>query len=167
MGSFCSAALGILSISIFQLTFAYATTDSRQNPTPEQIKQVAANLVCLCGSCNRESLATCICTAFAIPERESIGRQLSEGFSSDEIVSNYVDQFGNVVLAEPPPGNVRWISVVTPIIVLLFGGVVIRAVLVQWRGGKDTAVSNSPQTDEQHIKYKAQLRQDLNRIDKE
>ena len=167
MGSFCSAALGILSILIFQLTFAYATTDSRQNPTPEQIKQVAANLVCLCGSCSRESLATCICTAFAIPERESIGRQLSEGFSSDEIVSNYVQQFGNVVLAEPPPGNVRWISVVTPIIVLLFGGIVIRAVLVQWRGGKDTVVSNTPQPTEQHIKYKTQLRQDLNRIDKE
>ena len=106
-------------------------------PTPEEIKGVAADMVCLCGSCNRESLATCLCGAFAVPEREHIGQLLVDGLSSEEIVADYVERFGPMVLANPPEGyDVVWII---PFVVLAAGIVGVRQVLVYWRRPEEGA----------------------------
>ena len=104
----------------------------RAAPTPEQIKEMAADLVCLCGTCNRESLATCLC-AFAMSEREDIGRLLEEGQGREEIVAAYVERFGPMVLANPPEGyGVVWII---PFVVLAGGALGVRQILLRWRRG--------------------------------
>ena len=78
-------------------------------PTSEQIKNVASDLVCLCGTCNRESLSTCLC-GFATTERDAIGDLLGAGQTRQQIVDGYVDRFGPMGLANPPEGyNVVWI----------------------------------------------------------
>jgi cytochrome c-type biogenesis protein CcmH/NrfF len=111
-------------------------------PTPEQIKAVAADMVCLCGSCNRESLATCLCGAFAVPERESIGRMLEAGSTPEEIVATYVGRFGSMVLANPPEGyDAVWII---PFGVLAAGVLGVRQILVRWRRGHPGSVSAEP-----------------------
>lgn len=136
-------------------------------PTPEQIKKVASDLVCLCGSCNRESLATCVCTAFAVPEREAIGRQMASGMSAEEIVAEYVERFGNSVLAEPPPGGARWISRLTPFAVLFAGILAVLAVLHRWLRKKGEPVAESLPQDEDRSGYESRLREDLARMDRE
>ena len=136
-------------------------------PTPEQIKKVASDLVCLCGSCNRESLATCVCTAFAVPEREAIGRQMASGMSAEEIVADYVERFGNSVLAEPPPGSSRWISRLTPLAVLFAGILAVLAVLHRWLRRKVEPISESLPQDEDRPGYESRLREDLARMDRE
>ena len=136
-------------------------------PTPEEIKGVAADLVCLCGTCNRESLATCLCTEFAVPERESIGRLLAEGRTHDEIVARYVERFGAMVLASPPEGyDVVWII---PFVGLLAGIVGVRQVLVYWRrdGAPPAAPPTAPAAALRATPYALQLRRDLERFDEE
>ena len=103
---------------------------ARAAPTPEQVKAMAADLVCLCGDCNRESLATCLCR-FAMSEREEIGRLMEEGQRREEIVAAFVDRFGPMVLANPPEGyGVVWII---PFVVLAGGALGVRQILFRWR----------------------------------
>ena len=142
-----------------------ATSGPTARPTSEQIKKVASELVCLCGTCNRESLATCVCSAFAIPERVVIGDMLAAGNSPDQIVASYVERFGNVALAEPPPGGVRWVSLLTPLIALIAGVLVVRAVLLRWR--RDESRLTPPSSSAQPSKYHAQLQDELRRLDRE
>lgn len=101
--------------------------------TPEEIKVVAKDLVCLCGSCNRESLATCTCGEFAVPERDKIGVALDAGKSHDEIVADFVARFGQMVLASPPPEGYRLLAWIAPITALLLGVFLVRTVLLKWR----------------------------------
>ena len=136
-------------------------------PTPEQIKQVASGLVCLCGSCNRESLATCVCTAFAVPEREAIGRKMVSGMSAEEIVASYVERFGHTALSEPPPGGARWISRLTPFAVLLAGIFAVLAVLHRWLRRKGEPVAESLPQGGDRAEYETRLREDLARLDRE
>ena len=69
--------------------------------SPEAIKEVAAELVCLCGDCARESLATCLC-GFATQQREDIGSSLDGGKTAQETIDEYVSEYGQMVLASPP-----------------------------------------------------------------
>ena len=101
--------------------------------TSAQIKEVARELVCLCGSCNRESLATCICTAFAVPEREVIGEALAAGQTPQQIVDSFVERFGPRALAAPPARGYTLLAWIGPFVGLAFGVVFVRQVLLRWR----------------------------------
>lgn len=101
--------------------------------TPEEIKVVAKELVCLCGSCNRESLATCTCTEFAVPQREVIGAALEAGKTKDEIVADFVSRYGQMVLASPSPEGYKLLAWIAPIVALLLGVALVRTVLLRWR----------------------------------
>lgn len=158
--------LGALALAVLLAVPAVAAPAS--TPTPEQIKQVAADLVCLCGDCNRESLATCICGIFAIPEREAIGRLLAEGRSRQEIVDSYVARFGSQVLANPPKGyDVVWI---VPFVVLVAGAIGVRQILVHWRRhrsaqGSLPAVAAAVGAPRPEDDYQERLRQELDRFE--
>lgn len=111
-------------------------TPSVSAPTPEQIKDVAADLVCLCGTCNRESLSTCLC-GFATTERDAIADLLGAGRTRQQIVESYVDRFGPMGLANPPEGyDVVWI---VPFVMLGVGIFAVRQVLLYWRGDRHAA----------------------------
>jgi cytochrome c-type biogenesis protein CcmH len=151
--------------------------------TPEQIKAVAQEMVCLCGNCNRESLATCICSDFAVPQRQEIGQLLDAGKTHKEIVDLYIQDFGSVVLAAPPSTGYNLLAWIAPFAVLLFGIVIVRSVVRNWRRGKsgssqaltanstgnfvddnstDKSTSNKSTAD-----YQTQLRQELEDLDEE
>lgn len=140
---------------------------AQESVTPEQIKEVATDLVCLCGSCSRESLATCMCTAFAVPQREAIGRAMAAGQGREQIVEEFVSRFGVMVLSRPPPGGYRIVGWLTPAAILLFGIVVVRSVLVSWRrrapSPETTAspTSSGPAADPTGSRYDEQLKRDL------
>ena len=116
--------------AVILIILAALCAPARAAPTPEQVKAMAADLVCLCGDCNRESLATCLCR-FAMSEREEIGRLMEEGQKREEIVAAFVDRFGPMVLANPPEGyGVVWII---PFLVLAGGALGVRQILFHWR----------------------------------
>lgn len=100
-----------------------------QAASPEAIKKVAAELVCLCGDCARESLATCLCGQFAVPQREYIGSLLDGGKTAQEIIDEYVSKYGQMVLASPPAEGINLLAWITPFVALIFGVFLIRSIL--------------------------------------
>jgi len=129
-------------------------------PSTEQIKAVARDMVCVCGTCNRESLATCLC-GFATAEREAIGDMLHTGQTSQQIVDSYVERFGPMGLAEPPEGyDVVW---VVPFLMLGVGILGVRQVLVYWRSDRQPAASptQAAEAAQKPGVYNDRLRADL------
>ena len=131
--------------------------------TPEEIKVVAKELVCLCGTCSRESLATCTCTEFAVPQREVIGAALEAGKTKDEIVADFVSRYGQMVLASPPPEGYKLLAWIAPIVALVLGVALVRTVLLKWRREQPQPVSAAagPQG------YNQRLQQELKDFDAE
>ena len=138
------------------------------SPTPEQIKEVAADLVCLCGDCNRQSLATCICSDFAVPERERIGQLLQSGKSGEQIVSQYIAEFGVHILAAPPVQGYSLIAWIGPFVGLAVGFFAVRMVLKRWRW--QTPRAAEPSTSEGggvDADYRQRLKRELEEFDGE
>ena len=141
--------------------------------TSAQIKEVAKDLVCLCGSCNRESLATCICTDFAVPEREVIGEALAAGETHQQIVDSFVERFGLRALATPPASGYTLLAWIGPFVGLAFGVCVVRQAVLRWRRGHAAtetvaAASGStvdPEVDANPIRQ--QLDRELDEFDRE
>lgn len=135
--------------------------------TPEQIKEIAKELVCLCGTCNRESLATCTCTEFAVPHREAIGAAMDAGRTKEAIVADYVSRFGQMVLAAPPPEGYKLLAWIAPFAALLLGIVLVRAVLLNWRKNHP-AVPHAPQSaPAESGEYRQRLQRELDAFDSE
>lgn len=133
--------------------------------TPEEIKVVARELVCLCGTCSRESLATCTCTEFAVPQREVIGAALEAGRTKDEIVADFVSRYGQMVLASPPPEGYKLLAWIAPIVALLLGVALVRTVLLRWRRDHPQAQPAPAAAGPQG--YNQQLQQELKDFDAE
>ena len=144
--------------AIILLCLASLCAPARAAPPPEQVKAAASDLVCLCGTCNRESLATCLCQ-FAIAERESIGRRLEEGQTREEIVATYVERFGPMGLANPPEGyGFVW---VIPFLVLAGGALGVRQVLSRWRRGSPPEAASPGAPASRPSPLDEQLRREL------
>ncbi len=133
-------------------------------PSAEQVKDVARDLVCLCGTCNRESLATCLCGT-ATSERALIGDMLHAGQSRAQIVASYVERFGPMGLAKPPEGyDVVW---VVPLLMLGVGVLGVRQILVYWRGNRKAPPAGGPahMAPQKSSAYDDKLRADLNEFE--
>mgnify|MGYP003331968976 CR=1 FL=1 len=132
----------------------------------EEIKEVAAELVCLCGDCNRESLATCLCSEFAVPQRERIGQLLDEGKSHREIIDEYVAAYGQMALAAPPPEGANLLAWIAPFAALLFGVFLIRSVLRSWRREEPLpADPSAPSGTTSNAAQRERLQRELDRFD--
>ena len=127
-----SSAIHALTRTLVLLVFLCSASATR-SAAPEQIKKIAEHMVCLCGDCNRESLATCLC-GFASTQRENVGAALDAGRSQDLIIEQFVKQFGPVVLATPPAEGSNLLVWIAPAALMLFGIVLMRSVLLRWRG---------------------------------
>lgn len=140
-------------------------------PTPEEIKKVAVDLVCLCGSCNRQSLATCICTEFAVPQRQHIGQLLQSGKSAEEIVTQYIAEFGVHILAAPPARGYSLVAWIGPFVGLIIGFAAVRLVLKRWRwqtpGAAEPAGVAATPKPAGTADYRRQLEQELGEFDEE
>ncbi len=130
----------------------------------EEIKEVAAELVCLCGDCNRESLATCLCNEFAVPQREYIGQLLDEGKSHREIIDEYVSAYGQIALAMPPPKGANLLAWIAPFAALLFGVFLIRSVLRGWRREGPSAGQSTPGETAPNAAQRERMQRELDRF---
>ena len=112
------------------LTLLFSIVNNAFAATSEHIKAIAEKLVCLCGTCNRESLATCLCN-YGESQRERIGRSIDSGKNSNEIIESFTGEFGPVVLASPPAEGINLLAWIAPIFALLFGALILRLFLIR------------------------------------
>ncbi len=108
--------------------------------TPTQIKEIAKDLVCLCGTCNRESLSTCLCN-YGVAQRDKIGKEIDIGKTNNEIIQGFTLEFGDVVLASPRAEGVNLLAWIIPIVALLLGAIILRLFVIR-RVDTSTPYSN-------------------------
>ena len=98
--------------------------------TPTQIKEIAKDLVCLCGTCNRESLSTCLCN-YGVAQRDKIGKEIDIGKTNNEIIQGFTLEFGDVVLASPRAEGVNLLAWIIPIVAVLLGAIILRLFVIR------------------------------------
>jgi len=118
------AALGLL------LLVVPVTAHAQQPPTPEEINAVAREL--WCPLCNGVRLDTCELQACE-QMRQVIGEKLTEGVSKEQIMDEFVAQYGPVVLGEPPREGLNLLGGwILPIGLVLAAAVAVTLLVLRW-----------------------------------
>ena len=149
------------ALLLFALLLGFAPARAA---TTTAIKSIAAELVCLCGNCNRESLATCLCTDFAIPERETIGRALDQGQTRQQVIDGFIARFGTKGYAAPPQEGFNLLAWIAPFAALFFGIALVRTLLVSWKGRGEEPLQTD-KTPADRSQYQDRLQRELERFD--
>src|SRR5712691_12123819 len=107
----------------------------------DRAHQIGRKLKCMCGECN-DTAATCShvggafsgpCEASAKGMLKKIDQQVARGDSDDLIVQSFVQEYGQVVLIEPPRSGIGRVAWAMPAVYLLVGGVLVVFVIGRWR----------------------------------
>ncbi|MBN8593212.1 MAG: cytochrome c-type biogenesis protein CcmH [Anaerolineae bacterium] len=127
----------------------------------DAVNAVAASLYC--PVCENIPLDVCP-TEACIQWREEIRIQLAEGQSEQQIITNFVDRYGDRVVGVPEDPLLRGLSLITP---WLIGAVVLVAgvsILIRWRRGQRGTLATTTgtvSTLDDEASYRARLESDL------
>jgi cytochrome c-type biogenesis protein CcmH len=98
--------------------------------TDDQVNAIAKGIYCpVCPNTPLDVCETQACKDW----RAQIKDQLSQGWSEQQIVTYFVDQYGERVLGEPRQKGFTSLVWVLPLIFVLFGVVMVGIVLKNWR----------------------------------
>jgi cytochrome c-type biogenesis protein CcmF len=97
-------------------------------------RAVFERLRCMCGGCARELLSTCPCDSFAAPARERIRAKMRAGETRDQIIAEYVAEWGQDSIAIPPDRGVLKAIYVVPVVGIALAAAGLAAAMRRWRG---------------------------------
>ena len=120
-----SRALAVLLLLLAGAGLAASATDA--------YKRVSTRIVCQCGC--HYPLDSCPHTdcPWAPKVRATIREQLAAGKSEQEVLAGLVAQYGQVILAAPPPEGFNLVGWVMPFAAFIAGLWLVRRVLLIWR----------------------------------
>ncbi|MBS2016575.1 MAG: cytochrome c biogenesis protein CcsA [Deltaproteobacteria bacterium] len=132
-------------------------------------KHLFSQLRCMCGTCARELLSSCACST-ADATRDRMRTRLSKGESVEQIIDEYVKEYGTASLAIPPNQGAMRLIYVAPVVALVGGGIGLAVVLRRWRanatGGKDAGEGASEVADASSTKKKKGAKNDADADEK-
>ena len=100
-------------------------------------KHLFSQLRCMCGTCARELLSSCACST-ADATRDRMRTRLAKGETVDQIIDEYVKEYGTASLAIPPNQGAMRLIYVAPVVALVGGGIGLAVVLRRWRANAGT-----------------------------
>ncbi|MCJ7714949.1 MAG: cytochrome c-type biogenesis protein CcmH [Anaerolineales bacterium] len=116
----------LLLIAIIPVSVAAQGSD----PTDDEVNAVAKKLYCpVCENISLDACGTTACEQW----RGIIRDKLSEGWSEDQIKTYFVDQYGDRVLAEPPPRGFNWLVYIVPLLIFTGGLFLLYKAFQIWR----------------------------------
>jgi cytochrome c-type biogenesis protein CcmH len=119
----------LLALALVTL-FTVVTSASAQTPTPNEINEVARDL--WCPLCNGVRLDNCDLQA-CVQMREVISQKLTEGENKEAITAYFVQQYGDVVLGQPPREGFNLIAYIFPILAAVVGIGWVAYLVISWR----------------------------------
>lgn len=131
----------IAAFLVFGLTAASSMVVALSTPAQDdRAHQIGKKVKCMCGGCN-DTASTCfhVGGAFSGPcgtakgMLKKIDQQVARGESDDLIVQSFVQQYGQVVLIEPPHSGIGRLAWAMPVLYLLAGGILVVFVISRWR----------------------------------
>ena len=130
-------------------------------PTDDDVNAVAKKLYC--PVCPNTPLDVCETQACA-DWRQQIREQLADGWTEDQVMDYFVEQYGERVLAEPERSGFTSLVWILPMVALALGLIVAVQALRSWRVGQqqiETAVPPPPAIDPE---TKAKIEQDFHEL---
>jgi len=143
--------------------FACAITVSFAMParaeiSDAQVKEVARELACLCGTCPTRPLDECRC-GYAGDQRIRISNALEAGQTKDQVIAGFVGEFGQRVFVTPPLEGFNLLVWLMPVFGILIGGFAVRAVLRSWAREGSVPVQRQTLSKEDRVKLDSMLKE--------
>jgi cytochrome c-type biogenesis protein CcmH len=127
--------LTLLTIAALSLGASAAQAGSGDPPTDDDVNSVAKKLYCpVCPNTPLDVCETKACQDW----RAQIRSQLESGWSEDQIINYFVEQYGERVLAEPRMSGFTTLVWLFPLVALIAGLIILRQVLFRWRVSSDS-----------------------------
>jgi cytochrome c-type biogenesis protein CcmH len=128
------------------------------SPSDDQVNAIAKQLYCpVCENIPLDVCGTQACAQW----RDLIREKLSQGWSEAQIKQYFVDQYGDRVLATPPPRGLNWLVYVVPPLAIVAGVFILYRALKAWKQPASQASAGSPapeQTDEYILRLEEELK---------
>ena len=133
-----------------------------------QKKEIAGELVCLCG-CGNMIMETCTCGE-ATENKRYILQQLKAGKPKSEIFQHFIDKYGEQVLAAPKREGFNWVVwVVVPYLVPLGAAIGLAFLISKWAKRRKFQPDQTPieTSASQQIpdKYRQQIEDELKKLE--
>jgi cytochrome c-type biogenesis protein CcmH len=128
--------------------------------TDDQVNAVAKQLYCpVC-----ENIPLDVCPTQACAQWRALIRQkLAEGDTEAEIKDYFVAQYGDRVLAAPPPRGLNWLVYIVPPAAILAGAFILYRAMRAWKTAPPTATSPPDMPPASSDEYIARLEEELRR----
>jgi cytochrome c-type biogenesis protein CcmH len=148
----------LLVLTLFLLCF----TAVAAVPTTQEVEE-ALSCQCGCGltvhSCNH------LQCGFAVPAKQTIAEQVSQGKGKEEITATFVTRYGEKVLSAPTTSGFNLAAWITPFLVVLVGGVLIGLVGLRWSRRNVQNESGRPPAPASADQYRDRLKKELDTFD--
>jgi len=142
----------ILILLLISATAVSAQTPEPDLPTDDEVNAVARELYCpVCENIPLDVCGTQACSDW----REEIRLELADGWDSEQIKQNFVERFGDRVLAEPPRQGLNWLVYIVPPMMFIASIFALFRGIRAWR--KNTPEHIPPPANETADEYAARL----------
>ena len=149
-------------MTLLSFSLVSAQEDLPGEPSDDEINAVARQLYCpVC-----ENIPLDVCPTQACAEwRDLIRMKLAEGWNSDQIRTYFVEQYGDRVLATPPPTGFNWLAYIIPPIAIALGIFLLYKAFQSMRSNSDTMLVETdpdmPEAPGEEDEYILRLEQQL------
>jgi cytochrome c-type biogenesis protein CcmH/NrfF len=135
---------------VFAATFLSLAPASHADDSP-RAKALSKKVMCMCGGCN-DTAGTCNHTggAFSGPcdtakaMQKEVSQRVDRGDSDDLILQSFVQEYGPMVLPDPPKKGFTWLVWIAPVIAPLIALFLIWEVVRRWRRRVALAPAGGP-----------------------
>jgi cytochrome c-type biogenesis protein CcmH len=128
-------ASGAVAVALLVATVSGAFA---QEPTPsdDEVNAIARQLYCpVCENVPLDVCPTQACAQWRATIREKLGL----GWTEQQIKDYFVAQYGDRVLAAPPPRGLNWLVYLLPPLGLIGGGLLLWQTMRRWRRAAEQA----------------------------
>lgn len=126
--------------------------------TDDQVNAIAKQM--FCPVCENTPLDVCPTQACA-QWRELIRQKLAEGWSEQEIMDYFVEQYGARVLSAPPARGFFWLAYLVPPAAILAGAFILLRTLHPWKKSGASVEPTLPQPPVVQDEYTRRLEEEL------
>jgi len=159
----------LVTITALSLAFSLVTTqtglaqsETPRRPSADEVNAIAKKLYCpVCPNTPLDVCETKACEDW----RAQIRDQLAAGWSEEQILNYFVEQYGERVLAEPMRSGFTSFVWILPLIGVVLGLVIVYQVLKGWQGKRDLEAVQIPVEDQIPAETLARIEKELREID--
>lgn len=147
-----------LLLALLLTSVALAQDSNPRVPTDDQVNAIAKQLYCpVCENIPLDVCGTQACAQW----RDLIREKLSQGWSEQQIKQYFVDQYGDRVLATPPPRGLNWLVYLVPPLAIVAGVYILYRAMKAWK--QPISPANEPETPalSQSDEYVLRLEEEL------